>query len=238
MKYHIDTIPVWDALKEDCECLFCSIEARQEDKYVDFYLGDSVMQPDVRQKINKTGFCNKHYGMMHAKTKKLPLGLASYTRLEYVKDNLEKYFDKIESETKAFKKSSALECSSYIKDITSTCAVCEAVEENMKRYLFTFIHLWRTDEEFAQDFLNSKGLCLRHFAELIEFSKKEITDKVSLSLVKDLVQVQKKNLQRLSEEVKYFNDKFDHRNVDKPWGTAKDALPRAINKLSGHKIKT
>ena len=50
--------------------------------------------------------------------------------------------------------------------------------------------------------------------------------------------VQKENLQRLSEEVKFFNDKFDHRNVNKPWGTAKDALPRAINKLSGHKIKT
>ena len=39
-------------------------------------------------------------------------------------------------------------------------------------------------------------------------------------------------------EVKLFNDKFDHRNASKPWGTAKDALPRAINKLSGHKIKT
>ena len=75
MKYHIDTIPVWDAMKEDTECLLCSIEKKQEDKYVSFYLGDSVMQPEVRQRTNKTGFCGKHYEMMYAQTKKLPLGL-------------------------------------------------------------------------------------------------------------------------------------------------------------------
>ena len=65
-----------------------------------------------------------------------------------------------------------------------------------------------------------------------------MSDKVTLELSKDLAKVQRKNLQRLAEEVKFFNDKFDHRNVNKPWGTAKDALPRAVNKLSGHKIKT
>ena len=238
MKYHIDTIPVWDALKEDCECLICSIENNLEEKYVDFYLGDSVMQPDIRQKINKIGFCNKHYEMMYSRTKKLPLGLACYTRLEYIKKDLDKYFDTILSEEKNLKKSGALDASEYIQNITSTCAVCESVEENIKRYLYTFIHLWKTEEEFREAFLNSKGLCLKHFAELIEFSKKEMPDKITLNLTKDLVKAQKKNLQRLSEEVKFFNDKFDHRNVDKPWGSAKDALPRVINKLSGHKIKT
>ena len=80
-------------------------------------------------------------------------------------------------------------------------------------------------------------MCLKHFAELIEFSKKEMPDSTTLEMAKDMAEVQKKNLQRLSEEVKYFNDKFDHRNVEKPWGTSKDALPRAINKLSGRIIK-
>lgn len=238
MKYHIDTIPVWDALKLDCECPLCSIESNQEDKYVKFYLGDSVMQPDVRQHTNKVGFCNKHYQMMHNESKKLPLGLGCYTRLEYIREHLDKYLDTIIAEEKAFKKSGALSGAEYIKDITSTCAVCETVDENMKRYFYTFIHLWKTDNEFKEAFLNSKGFCLHHFAEMIEFAKKEVSDKIALDLARDMAKVQKKNLQRLSEEVKFFNDKFDHRNVNKPWGSAKDALPRAINKLSGHKIKT
>jgi len=237
MKYHIDTIPVWDAVKEDKECPFCLIKSQLEEKYVEFYLGDSVMQPDVRQKTNKTGFCGHHYQMMHNATKKLPLGLSSYTRLEYLREYLDKYFDSIISEDKSLKKSGALESCDYINKITATCSVCENVEENMKRYLYTFIHLWKTDSEFRQAFLNSRGMCLQHFVELIEFSKKEMPDSTTLEIAKDMAEVQKKNLQRLSEEVKYFNDKFDHRNVEKPWGTSKDALPRAINKLSGRIIK-
>lgn len=238
MKYHIDTIPVWDALKEDCECPLCLIESGQENKYVEFYLGDSVMQPDVRQMTNKKGFCHKHYAMMYNATKKLPLGLSTYTRLEYIREHLDKYLDKITKEDKSLKKSGALDAAQYINYITSECAVCDNIEENMKRYFYTFIHLWKTDGEFKEAFMKSKGLCLQHFAELIEFSKKEMSDKVTLELSKDMAKVQKENLQRLAQEVKFFNDKFDHRNVDKPWGTAKDALPRAINKLSGHKIKT
>ena len=238
MKYHIDTIPVWDALKEDGECPLCSIEDNQENKYVDFYLGDSVMQPDTRQKTNKTGFCHKHYQMMYNKTKKLPLGLSTYTRIEYLRNDLDKYFDKIISEQKALKKSKALECCDYIKENISTCVICDNIEENMKRYYFTFIHLWKNEPEFARSFAESKGLCLKHFAEMIEFSKKEMSDKVTLDLARGLAALQKKNLQRISEEVKFFNDKFDHRNVSKPWGTAKDALPRGLNKISGGKIKT
>ncbi|MEX1376896.1 MAG: DUF6062 family protein [Eubacteriales bacterium] len=238
MKYHIDTIPVWDAAKKECECLLCSIEEIQEEKAIDFYLGDSVMQPDIRQETNKVGFCINHYNMMYSKSKKLPMGLSAHSRLEYINDNLGKYFDRIEKEEKALKKSGAIECCDYIEKITSDCSVCSTIEENMKRYFFTFIHLWKNEDEFRAMFLKSKGLCLKHFQELIRFAQKEAPDKVALDLAKGLARVQNENLQRLAEEVKYFNDKFDHRNVDKPWGTAKDALPRAINKLTGGKIRT
>ena len=176
--------------------------------------------------------------MMYVKAKKLPMGLAAHSRLEYIYKNIEKYFDRIENEKKSFKKSGALECCEYIANITSECAVCESIDENMKRYYFTFIHLWKNADEFKETFMNSKGLCLKHFNELLVFAQKETSDKVALDMAKGMAKVQNKNLQRLAEEVKYFNDKFDHRNVDKPWGTAKDALPRAINKLTGGKIKT
>lgn len=238
MKYHIDTIPVWDALKEGCECPVCQIEAKTQDKYVDFYLGDSVMQPDVRQMINKKGFCHKHYSMMLNQKKKLALGLSCSTRLDTIIEDLDKYFDNILLEDKSYKKSRGTKCNEYILHTTSTCAVCDKIDENMKRYLYTFIHLWKTDEEFRNEFYSSKGLCLVHYAQLIEFCNKEMSDKVTLNFAQDLTRVQKKNLQRIAKEVKYFNDKFDHKNIDKPWGSAKDALPRAINKLSGHIIKS
>ena len=30
MRYHIDTIPVWDAAKLDGECLFCALKRKTE----------------------------------------------------------------------------------------------------------------------------------------------------------------------------------------------------------------
>ena len=48
MKYHIDTIPVWDAMKLDGECLLCALERKTELGEADRYLGASVMEPDTR----------------------------------------------------------------------------------------------------------------------------------------------------------------------------------------------
>ena len=52
MRYHIDTIPVWDAMKLDGECLLCALERKTELGEAERYLGASVMEPDVRVKVN------------------------------------------------------------------------------------------------------------------------------------------------------------------------------------------
>ena len=57
MKYHIDTIPVWDAMKLDGECLLCALERKTELGEADRYLGASVMEPDTRIQVNEKGFC-------------------------------------------------------------------------------------------------------------------------------------------------------------------------------------
>ena len=42
MKYHLDTIPVWDAYHEEGECPLCILEDKSEKSYVDSFLGGSV----------------------------------------------------------------------------------------------------------------------------------------------------------------------------------------------------
>lgn len=51
MKYHIDTIPVWDAMKLDGECLLCALERKTELGEADRYLGASVMEPEDRKSV-------------------------------------------------------------------------------------------------------------------------------------------------------------------------------------------
>ena len=43
MRYHIDTIPVWDALKQQGECPLCALRRSIEAADVDRFLGGSVI---------------------------------------------------------------------------------------------------------------------------------------------------------------------------------------------------
>ena len=81
MKYHIDTIPIWDAAKRDGECLLCALERKTELDEADRYLGASVMEPDVRIRVNNKGFCRKHHSMLYGMSNRLghALMLESHT---------------------------------------------------------------------------------------------------------------------------------------------------------------
>jgi hypothetical protein len=69
MKYKLETIPVWDALKEDSECLLCFLEEKIEDYYLNYYLGSSVMNRETRVKLNQKGFCSDHFRGLLGKNK-------------------------------------------------------------------------------------------------------------------------------------------------------------------------
>ena len=52
MKYTLDTIPVLDAYKTDCECPLCRLRILSEDQYVDTMLASAYMEPEWRVKSN------------------------------------------------------------------------------------------------------------------------------------------------------------------------------------------
>lgn len=66
MRYHIDTIPVWDALKQQGECPLCALRRSIEAADVDRFLGGSVMEPDTRVRVNEKGFCQRHHVLLYA----------------------------------------------------------------------------------------------------------------------------------------------------------------------------
>ena len=48
-----------------------------------------------------------------------------------------------------------------------------------------------------------------------------------------LFPMMEQNMQRLSDDLDWFCDKFDYRNKDADWRTSKDALPRGMQKAAG-----
>ena len=96
MRYHIDTIPVWDAMKLDGECLLCALERKTELGEAERYLGASVMEPDVRVKVNDRGFCRKHHAMLFAMSNRLGHALMLESHTIEIREKLAKISDKLE----------------------------------------------------------------------------------------------------------------------------------------------
>ena len=103
----------------------------------------------------------------------------------------------------------------------------------MNRYLFTTLHLFENDGEFRSVFLASKGLCIPHARALTRMAGENLSAEKAEAFCSQLNALQKRNLERVEQELFWFTQKFDYRNADKPWGNAKDSPERAILKLRG-----
>ena len=87
MRHHIDTIPVWDAYRQDCECPLCVLENENEVNYVNAFMGGSGMEPDVRVEVNEKGFCGRHFKLMLNNNNRLGVALMAHT---YLKETMAK----------------------------------------------------------------------------------------------------------------------------------------------------
>ncbi|MFU0800846.1 MAG: DUF6062 domain-containing protein [Xylanivirga thermophila] len=248
MKYHIDTIPVWDAYRADTECPLCILRQKAEKSYVDSFLGGSVMEPDTRIEVNKKGFCDKHFELLYNAQNRLGLALMTHTYLKETIDDFVKLSRSAMENSPAKKsglkhllknagtKSPNSNLSNWIDKKSESCIICERLELTMKRYAYTIIYLWQNDEKFKETFLNSKGFCMPHLSQMINMANEILNNKKQAQFIQEILEIQQKSLSRIEKELEWFTLKFDFRNQDKPWGMSKDALPRCILKLSGKYI--
>jgi len=221
MRYQLDTIPVWDALKAGSECALCTLRARNEDAYADGFLGDSVMDPATRVLVNERGFCHRHFAMMLPMKNRLGLALNTHTYLKNVMADAQKT---LETEASPAAK---------LRERVGNCILCERLDFTMRRYAYTLVHLWLNDADFRKLFNASKGLCLPDTALVAEMADEAVRGSKRKEFIAALATLQKENLSRVEQELEWFTLKFDYRNHDKPWGESRDALERAIGKLCG-----
>ena len=64
MKEKLYTIELTDAVKSGDECLFCWLERKLEQENLEFVLGSSYMESDIRDNTSERGFCRHHTKMM------------------------------------------------------------------------------------------------------------------------------------------------------------------------------
>lgn len=224
MRYHIDTIPVWDAYKQQGECPLCDLSAASEQSYLESFLGASVMEPAVRIEVNQKGFCGPHFAKMIQMKNRLGLALMVHTHMKERMQALEEL---------PIEKSSFFSKKKAASPTSTSCILCERLFNTMDRYVYTVLHLWKTDPEFYKMLQHSKGHCLPHHQKLLAMAGEVLGGEKANEFTRMLTSIQKENMARIEKELEWFTLKFDYRNSDKPWGESKDALERAINKLCG-----
>ena len=84
MKETIYTIPVNEAFDKDSECPFCDLHNSLEQEGIEYMLGASYMEDDIRAETDKVGFCKRHYEMMYKNGNRLGLALMVQTHLQKV----------------------------------------------------------------------------------------------------------------------------------------------------------
>lgn len=247
MKYHIDTIPVWDSLKLDGECLLCALHRKTELGEAERYLGASVMESDTRIQVNDKGFCPHHHSMLFNMSNRLGHALMLESHLAETRRRTEKTFDALRQAAKAYSSASMLErlkkgasakadmelLAEELRTMASSCIMCNSIQENMDRYLHTFFHLYQNDSEFRSRFQRSKALCLPHLADLIRLAPQELPAREVADFIDKLTDMETANLNRMQEDISWFIKKFDYRFQNEPWHNSQDAVERTVNKLRG-----
>ena len=120
-----------------------------------------------------------------------------------------------------------------LERLENSCCICDKLQRSMLRYVEVLFYLWDREPEFRAQFAKINGFCLPHFKLILTHARQTMTADDLSEFLSVLLPLQTKNMKRVEDDLLWFTQKFDYRNDDKSWGTSKDALPRAIEKLRG-----
>lgn len=234
MKEKLYTIPVMDVFNMECDCPLCKLYDELEIEKIEFTMGESYMEDDVRMITDQLGFCDKHIKLLYKNQNRLGLALIMKTHMDRVISDVQKLS---KNDAKAPKRlftrgKEDNKLSTYLNTLHNSCYVCNLINKTYERYLVTICYLYKKEPEFKALFQHTKGLCTTHYNDLYEASLKELGGDILTSFHNDLNKIYLSSMEQTRDDLTWFIDKFDYRNAEKPWGTAKDALPRSIQKMN------
>jgi hypothetical protein len=229
-----------------------------EQNAIEFTLGPSYMEDDIRMETDRTGFCGHHLELLYRNQNRLGLALMLKTHMDRIISDVEslqngtstpaahpRFGSLFRKKANAAKTTTAAgnpdqpgslpgnPIHAYLDQLNRSCFVCNRIDEMYRRYLDTIFYLYQTDESFRNTFHSCKGFCTPHYNRLRTMALSKLSGNRLDSFLKDLDQLYLNNMKRVRDDLEWFTDKFDYRNADAPWKNSKDALPRAAGKTAG-----
>ena len=245
MKEKLYTIELTDGVKSGDECMFCWLERKLEQENLEFVLGSSYMEGDIREETSKSGFCRHHTKMMYDYGNSLGNAWIFKSRLEKMNQQLKEHLLRYEpgkgtgflgrfrrtEQTGTDGTRSGTEA--WIRSEEEHCYVCRRMKRIYERMLDTFVYMLREDSGFGSLLMESKGFCIHHFADILMVCAEKLKPQEKQVWIPRLGELMARNLDRVQEDIDWLIEKYDYRNQDADWKQSRDAVQRTMQKLTG-----
>lgn len=234
MKEKLFTIPVNEAFEIDCECPICVMKNKLETDAIDFTMGPSYMEDDIREATSRLGFCEKHLKLLYQNQNRLGLALIIKTHMDKIIKDVghTAIASKVSTPSLFKKKTEVPEVVNYLNTLENNCFVCNKIEGTYERYIATIFHLYHHEESFRSKLKASKGFCTAHYKKLYQDAPTYLKGEELNSFITILNELYLEHMKRVRDDLDWFINKFDYRYVNEPWKNAKDALPRSMQKTN------
>ncbi len=238
MGEQIDTIPVNDAFASGDECPFCFLEREAEKRVMRYVAGPcaSYMEPDVRAVTDRMGFCREHTQKLYDYGNTLGAALIMQTHYAGILEEFQAAKTELQTPQKQgmFRRKQVRQVPYWqkIRERQNSCYVCSRLESDMERYFRTFFVMLK-DPQFRTKVENSKGFCMCHFSRLMEQAQEQLPARQAEWFYQTVSSLMEENLLRVKEDLDWLVAKYDYRNASADWKNARDALPRAMQKIKG-----
>lgn len=227
MRDDICTIPISEVFEQTDGCPICRMRDTVEGRILDYIMGAAMMEPDVREATNKTGFCSEHLNQMMDRRGRLSLALMLETHLAEILDtHLTKKGLLDKKPSKKIDKTTEMQ---------ENCFICSKIGWGMERMVEMVYRMYEEEADFRRQFDAQPMFCLPHYTLLMQGADKKLMKNRYSDFEKSLTSITAGYLQTLCADMRHYCSMYDYRNAgkeDADWGNARDAVERAVEFLS------
>jgi len=239
-------VRISQALEKEENCFLCHLEGRLEQRFIETYLGELVMDPKARERIVESrGFCNYHSYKMFVSASDpasedglgMALILKSVTEqlLEDVKDHKNIKFLGTKTWKLNLKRSAGsihnIRLSKPVSNVVE-CPACDHVSKMMRLYIEGFLSEIIQDEEIWKLYDKSKGMCMPHYIITLCVAT-SISNGEFEQVIKKLIEKQIQTLESLQKDLSEYIKKQDYRFSSREKAEVEESIGRGLKQLVG-----
>ncbi|MBE3576536.1 MAG: hypothetical protein IMX00_02425 [Limnochordales bacterium] len=241
----IEVVPVVDAFRAAQSpgelCPLCRPEMRAEANALEHLLGEKLMDPAFRHRVEKEGVCRTHFLRLLQGTDRLGLAIllqalvSQAARTTMTPAATSPTSAKPATNDTPFVRLRALFCpaaANYTNPAVH-CIVCADVEAAVRQYCQTAAKLYGTKSDFRELFRNVRMICLPHSRMLLAEARQELRSYELAEFMQFIKSSTKRRLERIGSQLETFIKNFDYQAAPGSRQEVASAIREALHILTG-----